>query len=427
MCNKKGVYLDLLKNELIPAVGCTEPIAIAFACARAREVLHVSGELIRSINLELSSNIIKNAMGVGIPGTHMVGIPIAAALGAVGGDADKGLEVLQDVTEEHIAAAVRIVDEKLVTTKRAVVPEKLYVKVELITDDDSACVIIQREHRRITDIIHGKEILFHEGLPIESRVERPVETRISEIYTFALTCDYKTIAFLLEGAAMNRRIADEGLLKDYGLRVGKTIQHNIDRKILAEDMKNFAVELAAAAADARMAGCMMPVMTNSGSGNQGITVFLPVVAIAEKLAVSEERLIRALALSNLVAIHIKQGIGKLSALCGATTAAIGAGCGIVWLLGGNLQAVYAVINNMIGDLAGIICDGAKTSCSLKVATSVESAFRSALLALDNLEVSGLEGIIEDDIEKSIRNLVKISTQGMEETDRLILDIMVAKA
>jgi L-cysteine desulfidase len=225
---------------------------------------------------------------------------------------------------------------------------------------------------------------------------------------------------------MNRRIALEGLDRDYGLRVGRTIRKNIEKKIITEDMVNFAVELASAAADARMAGCMMPVMTNSGSGNQGITATLPVVAVAEKLDATREQLIRALGLSNLIAIHIRRGIGRLSALCGATTAAIGAGCGMVWLMGGRLPAVGSVIKNMIGDLAGMICDGAKTSCALKVATSVESAFRSALLALDRIEVTCHEGIIEQDIEKSISNLVSISTVGMEHVDDMVLSIMEAK-
>lgn len=428
MCHREEVYLKLLKKELTPAVGCTEPIAIALACAKAREVLQVPGTEIRSIDLVLSTNVIKNAMGVGIPGTSMVGIPIAAALGAVGGESERELEVLSKVTEEHIAAAKELVVDKKVTMTVAESSEKLYVETTLHTDSDVASVIIQREHRRITDITHQQNIVFHEDLPAEQddADTESIRTSVSEIFSFATSGSLDSIKFLLDGAVMNRNIANEGLLKDYGLRVGKTIKKNIERKIIAEDMENFAVELAAAAADARMAGCMMPVMTNSGSGNQGITATLPVVAVAEKLEASEEQLTRALALSNLIAIHIKRDIGKLSALCGATTAAIGAGCGIAWLLGGDLPAMYAVIKNMIGDLAGMICDGAKTSCSLKVATSVESAFRSAMLALDEIEVSGQEGIIEDDIEKSISNLVKISTQGMEETDRLILDIMVSK-
>ncbi len=419
-------YLDLLRTEISPAVGCTEPIAIALACAKAREVMPDCDPSMISIELSLSTNVIKNAMGVGIPGTDMVGIPIAAALGAVGGDAGIGLEVLSVITPADFTIAARLVEQKRVSVAIADSSEKLYVKVTLICGKDYSTVVIQREHSHITDIRLNDTSLFHEDLPKVPSNDVVMDTSISELYEFATTCDLETVDFLLEGARMNRSIANEGLLRDYGLRVGKTIRNNIERKIIAEDMEKFAVELAAAAADARMAGCMMPVMTNSGSGNQGITVFLPVVAVAEKLGVTDERLVRALVLSNLTAIHIKAGIGRLSALCGATTAAIGAGCGIAWLLGGDLASMYAVINNMIGDLAGMICDGAKNSCSLKVATSVESAFRSALLAIDRLEVSGKEGIIEDDIEKSIRNLVQISTKGMEETDRMILDIMVSK-
>lgn len=420
-------YLELLEKELTPAIGCTEPIAIALACSRAAVELPVDDE-ITAIELELSSNVIKNAMGVGIPGTDHVGIPIAAALGAFGGDHTKELQVLSCVNEEHIAQAVRFADRKLVSVRRSQEEDKLFVHATLISELHRCTVTIRKDHRNITEVLMDGEVLYQADAPVETlELEEIPETKVCEIYDFAEQVAFEEISFLLEGADMNRRIANEGLLKDYGLRVGRTIRQNIDRKILSDDMESFAVQLASAAADARMAGCMMPVMTNSGSGNQGITVILPVAAVAEKIGADDEQLARALALSNLIAIHIKKGIGRLSALCGATTAAIGAGCGIARLLGGDLQAVYAVINNMIGDLTGMICDGAKNSCSLKVATSVETAFRSALLALNAIGVTGKQGIIEDDIEKSIRNLVALSTKGMEETDRMILDIMVAKS
>lgn len=420
-------YIQLLHRELAPAVGCTEPIAIALACAKAREVLGCEGEQIQHIELVLSANVIKNAIGVGIPGTGMVGINIAAALGAVGGDADRELEVITDVSERHIRTAKQLARARQVTLMRSPSAEKLYVQATVFSPDHSCEVTITGDHRHISRIRKDGELIFSQGDPENQTTEtQDFDTSVVEIFRFIEECDIQPLEFLYEGAMMNRRIALEGLDKDYGLRVGRTIRKNIEKKIITEDMVNFAVELASAAADARMAGCMMPVMTNSGSGNQGITATLPVVAVAEKLEATREQLIRALGLSNLIAIHIRRGIGRLSALCGATTAAIGAGCGMVWLMGGRLPAVGSVIKNMIGDLAGMICDGAKTSCALKVATSVESAFRSALLALDRIEVTCHEGIIEQDIEKSISNLVSISTVGMEHVDDMVLSIMEAK-
>jgi L-cysteine desulfidase len=426
--NTESRYIDLLHQELAPAVGCTEPIAIALACAKARKLLACSTEELDSIELILSANVIKNAMGVGIPGTGMVGIPIAAALGAVGGRPEKELEVISFVTDDQTAAAKQMVLEKRVHLLRSASVEKLYVQAKIFAGNRSAEVTIARDHRNVIEKRIDEQLVFSQNLPEmdEREIQDGQTSSIVEIFHFIETCDTEKLKFLLEGAVMNRNIANEGLGKDYGLRVGRTIKKNIEKNIITEDMVHFAVELASAAADARMAGCMMPVMTNSGSGNQGITATLPVVAVAEKMESTEKQLIRALALSNLVAIHIKRGIGRLSALCGATTAAIGAGCGMVWLMGGELPAVHAVIKNMIGDLAGMICDGAKNSCALKVATSVESAFRSALLAMDRLEVSCHEGIIEHDIEKSIANLVSIGTVGMDHIDQMVLEIMEAK-
>lgn len=429
MKENQQVYLKLLSEELTPAVGCTEPIAIALACARAAEQLESPRSEVSSIRLELSANVIKNAMGVGIPGSKRVGIPIAAALGTIGGDSSLELEVLSRVDQQQRAWAEASVDAHLVTIDRATSPEKLYVKATVSTGEQTATAVIERDHRLFTSVTYLGELI--EAHPLPDMVsadprEAGIDLRVESLYRFATTVEPSKLSFLLEGVRMNRSIAEEGLLEIYGLQVGRTIRESIEKHIYSDDMEKFAAMLATAAADARMAGCMMPVMTNSGSGNQGITVFLPVSAAAEKLGSSEELLIRALALSNLVAISFRYRIGRLSALCGATTAAIGAACGIAFLMGGQLPHMYAVINNMIGDLAGMICDGAKNSCSLKVATSVESAFRSALLAMHDISVSSHEGIIEDDIEKSIDNLVALSKDGMEVADRLIVDIMVAK-
>ena len=391
-------------------MGCTEPIAIALACAKGGELLsaYAQGEPLEHITLKLSSNVLKNAMGVGIPGTDRVGIPIAAALGAFGGTSEKALEVLTGITPEAVAAATQFIDQETDTIDIEVAgtQEKLYIDATLATKQHTVRVCISGSHTHITHLsLDGTPLPVQQDSAapaaqpetpnLSPEQENPLSkselltmlncpTSIADIYAFSQTIALDKVEFVYQGALLNKKIAEEGLQHDYGHKVGKTIQRNIARNILSDDMKNYAVAVTAAAADARMAGCLMPVMTNSGSGNQGITVSLPIVAVGEKLQISREKLTRALVLGNLIAIHIKRGIGKLSALCGAGTAAIGAGCGIVCLFGGGLTHCHAVIQNMIGDLTGIICDGAKTGCSLKVASVVEAAFSSALLALDNI-------------------------------------------
>lgn len=423
MCDIKS-YIELIHGEVKPATGCTEPIAIALSVAKAKEVL---GEAVERIELSLSPNIIKNAMGVGIPGTGRVGIHIAAALGVVVGESELGLEVLSKVTEEDVDKATVIVDENRIKLEVAEGVCKLYIKAVLRGNQHTATVIIQGSHTNIVYVAYDRNIILNN---LTDMAETPkcndIAICIENIYRFASTAPYEDIAFILEGATMNKAIAMEGLDKGYGLKVGKTMKQNIERKIIADDMKNYAIRLTAAASDARMDGCLLPVMTNSGSGNQGITVTLPVVAVGEWLQRSEEELARALILSNLVAIHIKRHLGKLSALCGVIVAGIGAGCGMTYLLEGDMDTVRATIKNMIGDVSGMICDGAKTGCALKVATVVESAFNAMLLALGNIEITAEEGIIDENLETCIQNLTCIGSKGMEETDRMILDIMISK-
>lgn len=419
-------YFDILKAEVLPALGCTEPIAIALAVAKARALMEYEVE---SIELFLSSNIIKNAMGVGIPGTNMVGIEVAAALGAIGGNAEKSLEVLADITQEHIKQANQLVSKGCISITLKDVEEKLYIEVICKAQGHEARAIIKRRHDNIVHLsLDGNPKIDQEESLDESYLglNGPYILTIEDIYHFATTIDFESLSFVLEGARMNRQVAEEGLQKEYGLKVGRTVQKNIDKKILSNDLKNYAVKLAAAASDARMAGSMQPVMTNSGSGNQGITVILPVVATAEWLGKNEEELGRALTIAHLTAVHVKSKLGRLSALCGVIGAATGASCGIVYLLGGGLNQIYAAIKNMIGNVSGMFCDGAKTGCALKVATVVDAAVQSAMLAMDDIFISKYEGIIEDDIEKCIQNLGILGSKGMVEIDRLILDIMLSK-
>lgn len=423
MCDIQS-YIELIRREVKPATGCTEPIAIALCVAKAKEVL---GEEVDHIDLSLSPNIIKNAMGVGIPGTGQVGIHIAAALGVVAGESELGLEVLSKVNNAHVKEASRLVQDDIIHIEVANQVCKLYIKCTLRGKNHTATVIISGSHTNIVYIAYDKEVILNNITDTEEKSTcNDIAICIENIYQFALNTPYEDIKFILEGATMNKAIALEGLDKCYGLKVGKTIEQNIERKIIADDMKNYAIRLTAAASDARMDGCQLPVMTNSGSGNQGITVTLPVMAVSEWLKSSEEALARALILSNLVAIHIKGHLGKLSALCGVIVAGIGAGCGMAYLLDGDMNKISATIKNMIGDVSGMICDGAKTGCALKVATVVESAFNAVLLALGDIEITKEEGIIDENLERCIQNLTCIGSKGMEETDKMILDIMISK-
>ncbi|MCT4596697.1 MAG: L-serine ammonia-lyase, iron-sulfur-dependent, subunit alpha [Vallitalea sp.] len=424
MCDVNS-FIELINQEVKPATGCTEPIAIALCVAKAREVLN---EKIDKIELSLSPNIIKNAMGVGIPGTKQIGIRIAAALGAVAGESELGLEVLSKVNDEYVNEANQLLEQNMIDIKVANCRYKLYISAKLYSKHNKSHVIIQGNHTNIIFISRNEQVILDKNSNITGQKStcKDISTCIENIYNFASTTPYEKIKFILEGAIMNKKIALEGLNKEYGLKVGKTLEKNIERKLIADDMKNYAIRLTAAASDARMDGCLLPVMTNSGSGNQGITVTLPVVAISEWLCKSQEELARALILSNLVAIHIKKHLGKLSALCGVIVAGIGAGCGMTYLLDGDIGNINATIKNMIGDVSGMICDGAKTGCALKVATVVESAFNATMLSLGNIEITKDEGIIDENIETCIKNLTCIGSKGMEETDKMILDIMISK-
>ncbi len=428
--DRDSLYISLLRQEVSPAVGCTEPAAVALACAVCRQVLGLPDDTdtgFDRIELVLSRNIIKNAMGVGIPGTGMAGIPIAAALGYFGGDPDAGLEVLAQCSEKAKNRAKTLAESGAVGITRFAGAEPLSIEAKITAGGHTARTVIEHTHDRVTRIEKDGEVLTDEPAGVQTGPEPEMRTASqADIFDFAAEVDLKQVEFLLEGARMNKQAAMEGLSGEHGLKVGQSVQRSVELRIMADSMISYAVELASAAADARMAGCTLPVMTNSGSGNQGITVSLPVLAAAEKSGADETQLHRALVLSNLTAVHARHGLGRLSALCGALTAGIGASAGIVLLLGGSRAHVFAAVQYMIADLTGMICDGAKDGCALKIATVVEASFRSAVLALDSVESCGATGINEADVERSIANLVRIGKAGMEETDNIILDIMVSK-
>ena len=424
-------YIDLLKTEVVPALGCTEPIAVALAVAKAREVL---GEEPQRIELLLSANIFKNGMGVGIPGTGTTGLPIAAALGVVYGNSSDCLEVLKGVDDEAVNKAKAFVKEDRVTIGVKKDTEKLYIEANCFgTNSNTSKAIITTKHSNISRIEHNSEVLEcsgemnsgeNENMGSASKVDIPLS--VNSIFTFATTVPYSQIKFIHKTVDYNYAIAQEGLSNDYGLMVGKKLKEFVDRGILSDDIMNRAMSLTAAASDARMAGSVLPVMSNSGSGNQGLTATLPIYSVALRLKSSDEQIARALVLSHLIAIHIKTYLGRLSALCGCVVAAAGAGCGICYLMGGGEKEMGYTIKNMVGNVTGMICDGAKSGCALKVSSGVGSAIQAALLALEGVVISSNDGIIEDDVEKTIQNLGEVGSKGMTQTDELLLQIMVSK-
>ena len=428
--NLKTTYLQILKNGVKPALGCTEPIAVALAVARASHELDLLGEKPAKIVVEVSANILKNAMGVGIPGTTSKGLLIASALGALCGDASLGLEVLQNVNDDYVLLAQQMVDEKRVEVKLAQSVCKLYVKAMCWSTNHASSASIMHAHDQVVEVICDQKIVLQNkeiaAVACADFEEGATELSIRQIDAFARNIPFEEIAFLFESVVLNNRIAQAGLHKAYGLQVGRTLLQQVHRNVMGDSIMTYAMALTAAAADARMAGCTLPAMSNSGSGNQGITVTLPVYAVAQRMHSDNESLVRALAISHLVAIHIKQHLGKLSALCGCVIASAGASCGIVYLLGGGYQQMTYAIKNMIGNITGMVCDGAKAGCALKVSSGTSSAVQSALLAIDNICISAEDGIIEEDIESSILNLARIGSIGMQPTDEIMLQIMLNK-
>ena len=417
------LYLDALRREIKPALGCTEPIAVALAVAKARETL---GQLPEKVELYVSCNILKNAMGVGIPGTGMVGLEIASALSCVAGHSAYGLEVLSGASAKDYEDAREYAATGCISVHTKDTSKKLYIEVHAFGDGHEAVCIIEDAHTDITHVQLDDTVIEHHA----SQAAHPgavsmYDMDISGIYDFATHVELGKLAFLKEVIAMNDAIAQEGLTHDYGMRVGRVLQNG--RSMEEMSLSDYVCAYTAAAADARMAGCTFPVMSTAGSGNQGISASLPVVAAARKLGLSEEQMLRAEAISQLITIHIKAHIGKLSPLCGcAIASSIGSSGGIVYLLGGGLKEILFAIQNMIADISGLICDGAKSGCALKIASSLASAIQCAQLAMAGVTATSLDGIIAEDAEISIHNLANLGAAGMKKTDQVILDMMIAK-
>ncbi len=420
----------LVRHWVVPAMGCTEPICVALATACATEIL---GSRPERIEARLSANILKNAMGVGIPGTGMVGLPIAIALGALIGKASYELEVLKDCTPEAVEAGKRfIAEERIAIVHEKETQEKLYVEVICHSaDGHRATAVIARRHTNFIRIEKDGEALLNRALDGEGHEESDpigsVKLSMQKVYDFATTAPLDEIDFINEAARLNREAARRSLEANYGHCLGKTLSRPLGKGIMGESIFSHILSSTSCACDARMAGAMIPVMSNSGSGNQGICATNPVVVFAEENHNTPEELTRALMLSHLTAIYIKQNLGTLSALCGCVVAATGSSCGITYLMGGSYEQITYAVKNMIANLTGMICDGAKPSCALKLTTGVSTAVLSAMLAMQGNCVSSVEGIIDEDVDQSIRNLVSIGADSMNETDRRVLEIMTSKA
>lgn len=421
--------IALVKREVIPAVGCTEPIAVALAVASSQSLLN--GYPFR-IHVALSPNMLKNAMGVGIPGTGMTGLPIAIALGAICGDSKANLEVLAKVTPDDVAKGKSLVDNNAISISLA--PKGcdiLYIEAT-VTDDSghTATTVISGSHTNIVrQELDGKVLTLNDGgnggAEVKSSASAPKLT-MAQVWEFAMESPLDELKFILESRRINKLAAERSFTGRYGHEVGRTLHCERQRAMMGDSIFSRVLSYTSAACDARMAGAPIPVMSNSGSGNQGIAATLPVAIYAEEQFASEEQTVRALMLSHLTVIYIKQSLGRLSALCGCVVAATGSACGICYLMGGNFEKVVATAKNMIANLTGMICDGAKPSCAMKLASGVSTAMMSAMMAMEGQSVCQLEGIVDDDIDRCVSNLTRIGREGMRETDRLILEIMTSK-
>ena len=422
--------LALVHKEVVPAIGCTEPMAVALCTARAVEQLGCKPEKIEAL---LSANILKNAMGVGIPGTGMTGLPIAIALGALVGKSDYQLEVLRDLTPEKLEEGKQFISENRIGIQlKKGISEKLYIEIIASAGDRQATAVIAKGHTNFIFVQDGRldeatlQRLLPSGAGHAAADNEDIALNLKLVWDFATTAPLDEIRFILETRDYNMSAAREALKGNYGHNLGKTIDRPLSKGILGDSIYSKMIARTAAACDARMGGAMIPVMSNSGSGNQGICATNPVCVYATENENTEEELIRALMLSHLTAIYIKQSLGRLSALCGCVVASTGSSVGVTYLMGGDYARCCAAVKNMVANLTGMICDGAKPSCALKITSGVSTAVLSALLAMEGKCVTSQEGIVDDDVDRSIHNLTAIGADAMCLTDEMVLNIMTSK-
>ena len=419
--------ISLVNKEVVPAIGCTEPMAVALCTAKAATTL---GRRPERIEVFLSPNMLKNAMGVGIPGTGMIGLPIAVSLGALIGKPEYELEVLKDLTPATLEQGKRYINDADIDIKlKQGNVDKLYIEVVCRAGSDMAMAIISGSHTHFVYVERNGEVVLdnrggHGGADEE---EDDIQLNFRLVYDFATTAPLDEISFILKTKEYNMKAAEESIKGNYGHCLGKTMDRPLSHGIFGKNIFSHILSRTASACDARMGGAMIPVMSNSGSGNQGICATNPVVVYAMENENTEEELIRALMLSHLTAIYIKQSLGKLSALCGCVVASTGSSCGITYLMGGDYTRICNSVKNMVANLTGMICDGAKPSCALKISSGVSTALLSALLSMEGKCVTSAEGIVDDDVDKCIHNLTSIGADAMRATDDMVLDIMTHKS
>ena len=423
--NIREQIISLIHHQVVPAVGCTEPMAVALCVARAAELLGSKPEKVRVL---LSANILKNAMGVGIPGTGMIGLPIAIALGALIGKSEYQLEVIKELTPKGLEEGKKFIGENRIDIKlKEGITEKLYIEAICEVGEHHSVAIISCSHTNfVYECVDGKVCMDKRGPSGSVAACKGVDLNLRTVWEFATTTPVEEIEFILEAKRYNLRAAAEALKGNYGHCLGKIMDRPLSRGIFGNSIYSHIISKTASACDARMGGALIPVMSNSGSGNQGICATNPVAVFAKENENTREELIRALTLSHLTAIYIKQSLGALSALCGCVVASIGSSCGITYLMGGDYVNVCHAVKNMIANLTGMICDGAKPSCSLKISSGVSTAILSATLSMEGKHVTAAEGIIDDDVDKSILNLTSIGKEAMCNTDDMVLNIMTHK-
>lgn len=427
--NTQSKLVNILRAEVKPALGCTEPVALALACAKANELL---GEEIKKCTIGLSPNVYKNGMCVGIPGTDRLGLKISAAMGLIGGKSENGLRVLETLTTEDVKVAENYMDNNNIDISPIDTEEKVYIEVVLEGENNKTKVVIRTKHDNIVFASKNDEILLEEAVEEVAATTNNTQPKenildtitIKEIVEAIESVDFEEIEFLLEGITMNEEIANYGLNEKVGVGVGYGMKKSMEEGLLSDDLMNYTMMITAAASDARMAGVKLPVMSSNGSGNHGITAILPIVAYNKKFPQTDDRLARSLAISHLLTAYVKNYTGRLSAVCGCGVAAsIGATSGLSWLMDLGIEQVEGAIENMVANLSGMICDGAKAGCALKLASAASAAVQSAIIAKQNCIVPPMNGIVGNRVEQSIQNLGRVSDKGMTTTDKVIISVM----
>lgn len=417
--------IALIKREVVPAVGCTEPVIVAVCAALAAETL---GRCPESVAVRLSANMLKNAMGVGIPHTGMTGLPIAVSLGIVAGRSADGLEIFKRMTDDDVERGKRFLERTPPEIGlKEDIEDKLYVEVEVSAGGDTVRVVQRGSHTSRPSVErNGETVGAGDTAADECRCDEYPELTLRKVYDFAMTVPLQDIEFISEAERLNMAAAEVSFEGNYGHGLGRILRNDNEIRIMGDTLFSRILAYTSGACDARMSGATVPVMSNSGSGNQGIAATVPVVVYGRECGASHEQMVRALVLSHLTVIYIKQSLGCLSALCGCVVAATGSSCGITYLMGGGYEEVTFAVKNMVANLTGMICDGAKPSCSLKVTSGVSTSVLSAMLAMEHRCTTSVEGIVDDDADKCIRNLTAIGREGMNETDKMILNIMTTK-